>query len=416
MHPDFFQAYLDYTDGGEVPAFFRRWSAVAMIGAWMGRQIHVKFGNSHLHTNLYVMLIGNAGTKKSTAIKTAKRLLREAGYSKFSATKISKEKFLSDLGEQDSSEIGAGNILDQTLWGDSNDGDVRETWICADEFNEFFANNILEFCSTLGDLWDWEGPPYENRTKGAKGQGHTVTIPNPTINILGGNTPTAFATAFPPEIVGQGFFSRLLVVHAKPKGIRVTWPKQVDESDTAEMVARLLEIKNYHFGEVKFTEQAKVLVDKIYQTWKPLDDTRYEAYGGRRLTHLLKLALVHAAARMGKEIIDEDVVRANTLLHHTECFMHEAFGQFGASKTSAQVHKIVQVVEQHLGITAPQLWSHVQTDFAKLDDFVACLAGIQHAGKLQTFGDKLYPVKKVIEELHTDIVDYKWLTKEEIGV
>lgn len=415
MHQDFFQAYLDYTDGGETPAFFRRWSAVAMIGAFMGRQIHVKFGNSHLYTNLYVMLIGNAGTKKSTAIKQAKRLAREAGYSKFSATKISKEKFLSDLGEQDDSEASLGNILDANLWGSDNASDVRETWICADEFNEFFANNILEFCSTLGDLWDWEGPPYENRTKGAKGQGHTVIIPNPTVNILGGNTPTAFAHAFPPEIVGQGFFSRLLVVHAKPTGVKVTWPKQVSEQDTAKMVERLLEIKNYHFGEVGISEDAKVLVDKIYKTWKQLDDIRYEAYGGRRLTHLLKLSLVHAAARLGKEITVEDVVRANTLLHHTECFMGEAFGEFGASKTSAQMHKIMQVLEGHLGITAPQLWSHVQSDFDKLDNFVACLAGMQHAGRIQTHGDKLYPVKKVVEELHTDCVEYNWLTKEEYG-
>lgn len=416
MQKDFFQAYLDYTGGGECPAFFRRWSAVAMIGALMGRQIHCKFGNSHLHTNLYVMLIGSAGTKKSTAIKQAKKLLREAGYTKFSATKISKEKFLSDLGEQEDSVTNMGNFLDSALWGDCNEGDVRETWICADEFNEFFANNILEFCSTLGDLWDWEGPPYESRTKGAKGQGHIVTIPNPTINILGGNTPTAFATAFPPEIVGQGFFSRLLVVHAKPTGVRVTWPKQVSESDTAEMVERLLAIKANHFGEVPFTESAKKLIDKIYKNWKPLDDVRYEAYGGRRLTHLLKLALVHSAARLGKEISDEDVVRANTLLHHTEHFMGSAFGEFGAGKNSAQTHKIIQVLDQHPGLTMVELWSHVQTDFDRLDSFTCALSGIQHAGKVQLYGDRFFVVKKAIEELHTDTVEYDWLTREETGL
>lgn len=412
MAPDFFQEYLAYTSGGETPAFFNRWAAIGMLGAWMGRQIYCPFGNSHLHTNLYVMLIGNAGTKKSTAIKAAKRLLREAGYSHFSATKISKEKFLLDLGTNgDGDEKNLGNILDQALWGEPSESDTRETWICADEFNEFFANNILEFVSTLGDLWDWEGPPYENRIK----NGQSVIIPNPTINILGGNTPTAFATAFPPEIVGQGFFSRLLVIHAKPTGVKVTWPKQVDEARTAEMVERLQAIKGYHFGEVGYTESAKKLVDKIYKTWKPLADVRFEAYGNRRLTHLLKLSLVHAAARMSKEIDDEDIVRANTVLHHAEHFMGEAFGEFGASKMSAQVHKIMQVLEQEPGLTTVQLWSHVQTDFDKLDSFVTCLSGIQHAGKLQTHGDKLYPVKRVIEELHTDLVDYKWLTPEEFG-
>lgn len=410
MDADFFNAYLTYTDGGETPAFFRRWAAISAIGTWMGRQVYCKFGNAKLYTNLYVMLIGNAGTKKSTAIKTAKRLLREAGYSNFAPSKVSKEKFLMDLGQQEG-ETASGNVLDMNLWGAGSDSDIRETWICADEFNEFFANNILEFCSTLGDLWDYEGPPYENRTK----SGQNVVIPNPTINILGGNTPTAFATAFPPEIVGQGFFSRLLVVHAKPTGLKITWPKQVDEQDTAELVERLLAIKSYHYGEITFTDPAKVLIDKIYKNWKPIGDVRYEAYGGRRLTHLLKLALIHAVARMSKEIDAEDVIRANTTLHHAEQFMPEAFGEFGASKNSAQIHKIMQVLEQDPGQTTAQLWSHVQTDFDKLDSFVATLAGMSHAGKLQTYGDKIYPVKKVVEEMHTELVEYDWLTKEEFG-
>lgn len=412
MQPDFFSEYLDYTSGGETPAFFNRWSCIGMIGAWMGRQIYCPFGNAHLHTNQYIMLIGNAGTKKSTAIKTAKRLLREAGYSHFSATKISKEKFLLDLGTGDEgNEKNLGNILDQNLWGDDNSSDVRETWICADEFNEFFANNILEFVSTLGDLWDWEGPPYENRIK----NGQSVIIPNPTINILSGNTPTAFATAFPPEIVGQGFFSRLLVIHAKPTGIKVTWPEKVDEQRTAYMVERLQAIKGYHFGEVNYTPAAKALVDKIYKSWKPLADVRFESYGNRRLTHLLKLSLVHAATRMSKEIDDIDVVRANTVLHHAEQFMGEAFGEFGASKMSTQVHKIMQVLENEPGLNTVQLWSHVQSDFDKLDSFVTCLSGIQHAGKIQTFKDQLFPVKRVIEPIHNDMIDYDWLSKEEMG-
>lgn len=407
---DFFDQYLEYTGGGETPAFFRRWSAIGMIGAWMGRQVYCKFGNSHFHTNMYIMLLGNAGTKKSTAIKGAKKLLRHAGYENFSATKVSKEKFLLDLGtDNGSSLVEKEDFLEAELFGVADTDDIRETWICADEFNEFFANNIPEFCSTLGDLWDWEGPPYENRIK----NGQSVIIPNPTVSILGGNTPTAFAQAFPPEAVGQGFFSRVIVVHAKPTGIKVTWPTEASEKSTKALVDRLLEMRNYHFGEVDYTPGAKKLVDKIYKGWKPLGDVRFEAYSNRRLTHLLKLSLVHSVASLKKVIDEESVLRANTTLHHAEIFMPEAFGQYGASKASAQMHKVMQVLEQEPGTTTPELWGHVQTDFDRLDSFITCLSGMTHAGKIRTVEDRLFPVFKPVEQIHNDMVDYNWLSPEE---
>ena len=87
-----------------------------MLGAWLERDIYCKFGRSKLYPNMYTLLMGAAGTKKSTAIKAAKNLLRNAGYKTFSAEKTSKEKFLADLG--DGVDIGDGeSFLEQDLFG-----------------------------------------------------------------------------------------------------------------------------------------------------------------------------------------------------------------------------------------------------------------------------------------------------------
>jgi hypothetical protein len=409
MTDEFFNAYLDYSGGGETPAFFNRWSAIGMIGAWMGRQVYCKFGAQNLHTNMYIMLLGSAGTKKSTAIKTAKALLRSAGYSNFNAEKISKEKFLLDLGTGgDGGEKNLGNMLDAALWGEPSITDIRETWIAADEFNDFFANNILDFVSTLGVLWDYHGN-YENRIK----TGQSVIIPNPTISILGGNTQTAFAGAFPPEAVGQGFFSRVIAVYAKPTGVKVTWPKSPEDSDILAMVERLTAIKETCIGEVTYSAVAKSLIDKIYKTWEPIPDIRFQSYGNRRLTHLLKLSLIHAASRMSMEITELDVVRANTVLHHAEHFMPEAYGEFGVSKNSAQTHKILQILEETCGLTSAEVWAKVQNDFDRIDSFVTCISGMQHAGKIQTYQDKIFPVRRVVEEVQSDLLDYSYLTRGE---
>ena len=406
---DFFLKYLEYKSGTEVPATFNRWSSIGMVGAWLGRQVYVKFGESKLYPNQYIKLMGSPGTKKSTAIKGAKRLLSEAGYDTFAGEKISKEKYLLDLGTAQGSG-SAGDLLDSNLWGSDNTSEARESWIVADEFNDFFANNILEFCSTLGVFWDFEGV-YENRIK----NGQSVVIPNPTISILGGNTQTGFAAAFPPEAVGQGFFSRVLAIYSKPTGLKIPWPKEPDEKLKKELIDHLQEMKSYHVGEVKISQEARELIAKMYVNWEKIDDVRFESYGQRRQTHLLKLALLHAASRLSPIIDKEDAVRANTLLYHAERYMPNAFGEFGASRVSAQIHKILQILDSSCGLTTPEIWAQVQTDFDSIDQFVKTISGMQHAGKIQTHGDTILPVRKVIAPIRNGVINYDYLTKEEIS-
>lgn len=410
---DFFDHYLEYTGGTEVPAHANRWSAIGMLGAWLGRDVYVKFGSAKLYANQYIMLLGEAGSKKSTAIKTAKRLLKTAGYTNFSAEKISKEKFLTELSKQHAAVGGAyDKFLDQQLFAEVSETEYCQTWICADEFNDFFANNIFEFVSTLGVLWDYEGK-YENQVK----HGESVVIPNPTVSILSGNTPTTFASTFPVEAIGQGFFSRILAVHIKSSGRRITRPKEPSEQDTTSMVRRINEIKEYHTGEVDITDESWELIDRIYQTWKPVGDTRFESYGNRRLTHLLKLCLIHACSRLSPRIDPIDVRRANTVLDYTEHFMPDAFGEFGNARNSGMTHKIIKELElsEEL-LNIHELWAKVQLDFDKIETFQAHISGMMQAGKLQFAGDKLLPKKRVLETPVNDLLDYRYMIAEELGV
>jgi hypothetical protein len=410
---DFFAHYLDYTSGTEVPAHANRWSAIGMLGAWLGRDVHVKFGSAKLYANQYIMLLGEAGSKKSTAIKTAKRTLKAAGYENFSAEKISKEKFLSELAKQSGQATtgGLNNILDQQLFGEIDDCDYRETWIVADEFNEFFANNIFEFCSTLGNLWDYEGK-YENSVK----HGESVVIPNPYVNILSGNTPTTFSTTFPVESIGQGFFSRILAVHIRASGRKITRPKNPSDDETSEVLERLLAIKQYHTGEVTVTEETWELIDRIYQNWKGIPDSRFESYSNRRLTHLLKIALIHAASRLSETIDPIDIKRANTVMDYTEHFMPDAYGEFGTARNSGMTHKIIKELElSNELLTIHDLWSKVQLDFDKMESFQNHIMGMVQANKLQFSGDKLLPMKRVLETPTNEYLDYRYMSKEELG-
>lgn len=421
---DFIQTYLTYTSKTECPTFYNRWCAITCLSAWLGRSIHYKFGHSNLYPTLYTMLVGSPGTKKSTAIKIGAKLLKQAGYNTFAAKKTRQEKFLLDMAEQSerldsasSGDTSGYDILDQNLWGeeaeDTADAYIHkpssECFIAADEFNTFIGIGNMDFISILGDLWDYEGV-YDYRLKNSK----SIFIPNPTITILGGNTATSFAQAFPPETIGQGFFSRLLLIHGEPTGVKIFPLPEPDEVIKDKLIGILQRVKKLS-GRVTETPEATKLIKKIYDYEPHMDDVRFEHYNTRRLTHLLKLCLVICASRLSDTIHVQDVLEANTLLTFTESLMPKALGEFGKSRNSSIVHTVMTTIDNAKGaITTQQIWKVVHQDLDNVQSLISMLGSLQVADKIQVIeGGRWLPKKKIREEGIDGAVDWNLLTKTE---
>lgn len=418
---DFIATYLAYTSKTECPTFFHRWTAVTSLSAYLGKSIHFKHGHFTLYPNLYTMLIGSPGTKKSSAIKIGAKILKLAGYNTFAARKTRQEKFLLDLAEQSEKadpELNGFDILDQNLFGESQADEAdsyihkppAECFIAADEFNNFIGLSNLDFASILGELWDYEGV-YDYKLKNSK----SVFIPNPNITILGGNTPTGFAAAFPPESIGQGFFSRLLLIYGEPSGAKYTFPPAPDLVLQTKLIGMLHNIKGKVNGEVKMTKDAMNLLDKIYKQWQGIDDIRFEHYTNRRLTHLLKLCLVLVAAKVQTVMHKADVIYANTLLTFTENLMPKALGEFGKARNSAVTHKVMSIIDAtELPVTVQDIWKIVHQDFDRREQLMEIIGNLGVADKIQTIkGGGYLPKKALREEGLEGAVDWDLLTKDE---
>lgn len=416
---DFFSHYLAYVGETECPALHHRWCAITGIGALLGRNFHLQHGHFSVNPNIYAMIVGNPGTRKSTAIKLMKKLLVEAGYNSIAADKTTKEKFLLDLSGEAVDDRGmevknSKDVLDSNLWGDDDaelsSRPVSECFIMADEWNDFTSLGNIEFYSLLGTFWDFSGL-YKNRIK----TGKSVTINNPTISILAGNTPTGFALAFPTEIVGQGFFSRLVLVYGENTGKKIAFPKKPDAALSAEMATYLQRMRMQCQGEVVLTSGAEKLLEKIYHTYDGFDDIRFESYINRRFTHLLKLCLVCAASRLAKVIGEQDVLLANTILTHTEHSMPKALGEFGKAKHSDVANTIVDALSR---VTTPTSFLDL-TALCSRDvtqkELTEILSGLRGAGKIQMVGSEFMIKRKPIKEISNDMVDYSLLTAEERG-
>lgn len=422
MKEDFFSLYLSYIQGGETPVTFHRWSAIVGISALLGRNYSLPFGHTLIHPNMYCMLIGKSGTKKSTAIKVFKELMLLSGYSSFAAEKTTKEKFLIDLagveeGKESRGRVDGGNDFFKSFTLDSDSGGedtVVECCIAADEFGDFFGNNVLEFVSLLGTLWDFNGP-YRSKVKNSK----SICVWNPTITLLSGNTPTTFHSTFPAEVLGQGFFSRLILVHSEASGKLVSFPRKPSASEKEKIVTFLSRIRTEITGVLILTPEVESLLDKIYKSWPGMEDVRFEAYANRRFIHLLKLCLVVSASRLSTTLTREDVIYANTILSHAEHFMPKALGEFGKARNSDVVHKIIQILgSTWVPLKTKDIWKLVSSDLEKPSDLAQILGGLQVAEKiLSTTGG--YLLKRKILDTETSregknkYVDYSLLTKEE---
>jgi hypothetical protein len=391
-----FDLYFDYVAGTEPPAAFHRWSLIGSIGALLGRQMWFPFGRSRLFANQYIMFVGDPGTRKSTAIKTATRLIAAAGYDKFGAQKTSMEKFLLDLQDDgiDVDEVAIGNApkkkdaidvlsaLNLRLDGDHVEESPREMFVAADEFNNFIGAGNISFQSLLGELWDWDEPDrhYKQRLKNSK----SVSIYQPTISILAGNTPSSFAECFPLASIGQGFMSRLILIHAEPSGIKITFPKEPSKELTEKLVSHLRKMRQVCIGPVTMTEEAASALDLIYKSWTDLEDQRFKHYSTRRFTHLLKLTLICCAARLSTEFTIADVLYANTILAYAETTMPKAIGELGKSRNAEAANKIMQALYTTRDVkTVNDLWKIVQNDLEKIGDLAGLLVNLQQADKIQ---------------------------------
>lgn len=412
MAKDFLDYYLEYTADTEATATFHRWSAIVGIGALLERNVWIQHGANRLFPNHYAMFLGESGSRKSAAIKGFVRLLREAGYKTIAAEKTSKEKFSADLAAQHHTEEGE----DEILWG-ADDNAITPILIANDEANDFFGINNIEFLSLLGSWWDFNGT-YEIKYKLSKSD----AIPNPTPSILVGNTPTNFSLAFPPTIIGQGFFSRILLIHGERTRPKITWPTPPDPEKTAQIVTMMAHIKSRMLGELIPTEGAKKLVDAIYKAPDGFTDERFASYFNRRLTHLLKLSTVVAAVKMEKEITEQTIIQANTYLTYIQNLMPKALGEYGRAQDAPVMQRIMNIIERaEAPVTIKDLSKQIINDVPDMPAIRKMVEKLVASEKVQWTAGGMLPIRRELNEAanasESKFVDFNsYLTPEELGV
>lgn len=405
--------HLEYTSGSECTKQNHRWAMLTCVSSLLGRRVSLPFGHLTLYPNLFVFLVGLPSTRKSMAITTAEKLLRKSGYRCFSFSRSSREKFLLDLEEGFEFRDAEGNFdMNAALEAPFVPGkdESRECFICIDEFLDFIKVKNSDFLTLLTTLYDNRDVPYTERLKNSK----SVTIPKPTINILAGLTPTSLSMVLPPEMIGQGYTSRLLLIHSGQIPKKITFPPPPDKELEKVIVEKLTRLSTFK-GEMTYTEDAMALLDDIYQNYIPLPDSRLQHYCSRRFIHLLKLCMIFAAMRESLLITYDIVEEANTNLSYAEAYMHLALGEFGDAKYAKATQAIMEILSQSvMPLTLTDIWQAVSTYIDKLSILHEILNNLAHTKKIiinnSDSADSLFMLNRDLRSKNTVGLDYKrWI-------
>lgn len=389
---EFLQKYLEYVEQTESPKLMHIWSAISAASACMGKHVHLPFGIGNIYPNIFVLLVGPPGTRKSQSIKYASKLIKSATGVRFAPDDTGGQRqgliaaiegdMQLDDAEQEleimanaaaiNSLTDIGNISVSTV----NGSDTHHIFACASEFGTFMGEGNVNMTRFLNKVWD--GEDYYYKLKNTQ-----KVLKDPLMTIIGGTTTSDIARILPAESIGQGFMSRWILVFAPQKAKKVARPRL--DSDLADWLQERFAWLHYEMhGEMSESPAAHDLLNKLYEEEDiDLQDSRFLYYSERRHTHLQKLCIILAALRQSYEIQSQDVEQANMLLAATEEYMPEALGEFGLSPIGAAKQKMLEFLQHtHEPITTSLLWSVMQRDM-KMTDFKAAIADLINADKIQ---------------------------------
>lgn len=431
----------------ECPYSYVRLSTFAMVSTMLGRKVYMPYGGQLLYPNLYVVLVGEPATKKSTMINTCRRMLQAAGHVAFSPTHLSRSRVIQGLA---ANVFGKPNATSLRLAADSSadmmkiyrksqkiqnlaanaaksmdeGADFRSLYSDTDveniDLNDTDVEDVDDVLSSLattpntlsmyldelvdgaskkdGELWTtitnlWDSRPYTD-TAG-------VVIPKPCVNLLAGINPASFTRVFPINEMQSGLITRIILTHGS-KTSRVCAPFDIDpdasldcEIDVIKELQAISELQ----GEMSLSDGAKAVLRRIMVAQPKLQDSRFAYYYDRRLDQLTKMCMGLAAMHRRMTITEEDVLFCNTALTANDWRMSDALGSYGLNPIVRIADMVLRELRDYAqspagledggGISLQRLYSRVQTSVQSRTDFANALSHLTVSG-LATLSGGLY--------------------------
>lgn len=288
-----------------------------------------------IYPNLYVVLIGPPGCRKTVAINIATKLVEDFPDVIVSPDSITREALIREL------ELSA-RLQEMGTKSDKIVVTHSSITVVSKELATFIGVANNDFLVLLTDIYDcpsiWE---YKTKNKG------TNKLFNVWLNLLGASTPSWLMGSIPLPYIGGGFTSRIIFVVEHQPRHKKAWPELTDREKILKESLKLdLEKLSMIRGEFIPSSEAKIIFEQWYEEIDiEMTDSRFKGYSARKHIQILKVALILAACDNSEGIIETHHIKlATTLLDNLEKNMIDAFGTVGRSIIAADIDEITSIM------------------------------------------------------------------------
>ena len=165
MHNETIKKYLKLVEKTEPPVLHHIWSLVSMMSANLGRRCWFEFGSTPIYPNQYILLVGDPGVRKSTAMSLAKKMIKGNRSIRIAPDDTGGQRqglIMAMIGQEDSMESMLEGLTDcefSDLAEDSSSAinldspvspeDRHTMYVFASEFASFIGQSCYELVTFL---------------------------------------------------------------------------------------------------------------------------------------------------------------------------------------------------------------------------------------------------------------------------
>ena len=337
LESNWVEAFLDYSHHSRSAELWRLWAGIHAVSASLGRKVWVTTDEGIIYPNFFAVLVGRSGYGKSRAIEQPLPLIEKVVTIALAPTRVTKESLYGLMAEASEQYFPNGFPAQRT----SYNAQISELGV-------FLNPRDVEFMYSLNELYDCR-KVFEYIPKNAK----SARIEHVFLNILAGTTVDWFHE-LPTSAFSNGFAGRLVLVYADEPQARSIWGNKKPGKLLGADLAHDLEIIHTLEGEYAFDQAVIQEIEAWYTTglapWP--EHARLDAYRQRRITHFMKLMIIHSASRTNDLSIQQiDFNWAQKVMLTTERAMIGVADRLSSNPHAETIEAALAIIQQEYART-----------------------------------------------------------------
>jgi hypothetical protein len=357
--PDLIDAYLEFTSGHEATPKLQKWSILSVIAGALERRLWIDRGYYTLFPNVFVIIVGKSGLlKKSTSTAIAVNLLREIKGIKLMSERLTAASLIKQL-----------QLSGKVFYHEEKKIKQSPLFIYASELAVFLDEvfgSVKELLTTFYDCQPNDSnKPWIYDTKGSG----VNKIYGPCLSMLGASTKAWLKKCIPAKEMEGGFSSRIIFVieNDAPKEL-VAWPEldAAKRDMRTQLIADLTEISQMA-GPMAIDPAARAYFSKWYEFHMrnvvPNNfDPKFVGYYSRKGDHILKIAMLKAAAQGRMTILESDIRWAGVELESLEPDLRTTFEGVGDNPVGQLMYEIRSYIKARKEATQGEIFKAFARD------------------------------------------------------